>query len=107
LWRTLAAFAAHWGVETVPDIPALLALCAPDDLILNLTDPRNHYAVSRKVLEAGHHVYSEKPLAMTVSDARALVDLADEKGLSLSSAPCSYLSEALDQRLGRALACGR
>lgn len=90
----LAAFAQYWGVETVPDIPSLLAQCGPDDLILNLTDPRNHYAVSREVLEAGYHVYSEKPLAMTVEDARALTDLAKGKGLHLSSAPCSHLSEA-------------
>jgi predicted dehydrogenase len=90
----LAAFAQHWGAETVPDIPSLLAKCSPDDLILNLTDPRNHYAVSREVLEAGHHVYSEKPLAMTVEDARALTTLAQDKGLHLSSAPCSHLSEA-------------
>lgn len=101
----LSAFAQHWGVETVPDIPSLLALCGPDDLILNLTDPRNHYVVSREVLEAGHHVYSEKPLAMTVSDARALTDLAKEKGLHLSSAPCSHLSEVA-QTLNLAVKAG-
>ena len=89
----LAAFAKHWGVETVPNIPSLLAKCEPDDLILNLTDPRNHCAVSREVLEAGHHVYSEKPLAMTVADAKALTELAESKQLQLASAPCSFLSE--------------
>lgn len=89
----LAAFAAHWKAETAPDIPALLAMCAPDDLILNLTNPRAHYEVSKTCLEAGHHVYSEKPLAMTVEEAQALHDLAGARGLQLASAPCSYLSE--------------
>jgi predicted dehydrogenase len=89
----LAAFVQHWGVPSAPDISALLALCSADDLILNLTNPGAHYAVSRTCLEAGHHIYSEKPLAMTLEDARALHDLAADKGLMLASAPCSLLSE--------------
>ncbi|MEL6119131.1 MAG: Gfo/Idh/MocA family oxidoreductase [Pseudomonadota bacterium] len=89
----LNAFAAHWNVPKSPDIETLLSQCEADDLILNLTNPRSHYEVSRTCLEAGHHVYSEKPLAMQVEDARALHDLAAEKGLMLASAPCSFLSE--------------
>lgn len=89
----LAAFASYWDAQTVADIPALLSLCSKDDLVLNLTDPRNHYAVSHEVLAAGHHVYSEKPLAMTVDEARALTNQAQQNNLHLSSAPCSFLSE--------------
>ena len=37
---------------------------------LNLTNPRSHFAVNRACLEAGKHVYSEKPLAMTTSEAQ-------------------------------------
>jgi len=91
--QRLAAFAAHWEVETVPDIPALLAACDADDLILNLTNPGSHFEVSKTCLEAGRHVYSEKPLAMHVDEARTLQELADSKGLQLASAPCSLLSE--------------
>ncbi|WP_187431977.1 hypothetical protein ROLI_045550 (plasmid) [Roseobacter fucihabitans] len=89
----LAAFAAHWDVVSVADIPSLLAQCGPDDLILNLTNPDAHFAVSHECLSAGHHVYSEKPLAMSVADAQSLHDLAAERGLHLASAPCSMLSE--------------
>ncbi len=63
------------------------------DIVLNLTNPRNHYEVSRQCLEAGKHVYSEKPLAVAVSDAKELVELANRKGLQISSAPCSVLGE--------------
>lgn len=35
------------------------------DIILNLTRPDEHYGVTRPALEAGKHVYSEKPLAAT------------------------------------------
>ena len=63
------------------------------DIVLNLTNPRSHYEVSKACLEAGKHVYSEKPFAMEIEQAKELVDIAENKGLYLSSAPCSLLSE--------------
>lgn len=62
-------------------------------IVLNLTNPRSHFEVSKACLEAGKHVYSEKPLAMSFADAQELVNLATERGLYLSSAPCSLLGE--------------
>jgi predicted dehydrogenase len=72
------------------------------ELVLNLTNPREHYSVTRALLEAGKHVYSEKPLAMDYESARELVDLSKEKALYLGSAPCSFLSETA-QTIWRAL----
>ncbi|HEX2915573.1 MAG TPA: Gfo/Idh/MocA family oxidoreductase [Chloroflexia bacterium] len=63
------------------------------EIVLNLTNPRNHYEVSKAALEAGKHVYSEKPLAMEMKQACELVELAEQKGLQISSAPCSLLGE--------------
>ena len=63
------------------------------ELVLNLTNPRSHYPVSRACLEAGKHVYSEKPLAMSVPEAKELVSLAQRKGLYLASAPSRVLAE--------------
>ena len=63
------------------------------ELVLNLTNPSSHFAVSRSCLEAGKHVYSEKPFAMRLDEAKALVELAEAKGLRMSSAPCSLLGE--------------
>lgn len=90
----LSSFGAHWGVPARGSLQALLDGLEPDDVVLNLTNPHAHAEVSRAVLEAGHHVYSEKPLAMTMTDARGLADLARARGLELTSAPCSGLSEA-------------
>ena len=76
------------------------------ELVANLTNPRSHAQVSRAALEAGKHVYSEKPIATTLSDAQALVALAEERGLSITSAPCSVLGESA-QTLWKALRDGR
>jgi predicted dehydrogenase len=64
------------------------------DLVVNLTNPRSHFEISKLALLAGKHVYSEKPLATSFADAEALVDLAEKKGLIISSAPCNVLGES-------------
>jgi predicted dehydrogenase len=63
------------------------------ELVLNLTNPRSHYEVSKAALLAGKHVYSEKPLAMQIDQARELVELAESHGLLIVSAPCNLLGE--------------
>jgi len=69
------------------------ALAGSSTIVLNLTNPRSHYEVSKRCLEAGKHVYSEKPIAMDLAEAQELVDLGREKGLFVVSAPCSLLGE--------------
>ena len=96
------AFAAFHRIERI--YPALDdALADPQvELVVNLTNPSSHYAVSRAALEAGKHVYSEKPLAMQLEQAEHLVALAEQHGLQVNSAPCSVLSETA-QTLWKAL----
>jgi predicted dehydrogenase len=72
------------------------------EIVVNLTNPHSHYEVSRRALEAGRHVYSEKPFAEDLAQALELVELAERRGLVLSSAPCSLLGETA-QTLWRAL----
>ncbi|MDB5447627.1 MAG: oxidoreductase domain protein [Phenylobacterium sp.] len=89
----LAVFCRHYGARAYDSLAALLA--DPEiGLVLNLTNPHSHFEVSKAALEAGKHVYSEKPLAMAYADAEALVALAEARGLSLSGAPASILGEA-------------
>lgn len=88
-----ARFAAFHGVPAYRDVDELLA-DAGVGMVLNLTNPRSHYDVSRACLEAGKHVYSEKPLAMVLDQARALVELAEARGLRISAAPSNLLGEA-------------
>lgn len=75
------------------DTHALLA--DPDiDIILNLTPPLAHERVSRIALQAGKHVYSEKPLAHDLLLARSLAKLAFDCGLILACAPATFLGPA-------------
>lgn len=85
-------FCSYWHLPHVETLEALLA--SPATLVLNLTNPHAHFEISRLALEAGKHVYSEKPLSTRFEDAVVLHALAKERGLQIASAPCSLLSEA-------------
>lgn len=63
-------------------------LADPDiDMVLNLCPPKAHYALNRQALEAGKHVYCEKPLAITYAEGASLEALARKKGLRLGCSP--------------------
>ena len=64
------------------------------DIVLNLTVPAAHAEVSMAALNAGKHVYSEKPLAHSVAAAHELVSTARERGLRLAAAPDTVLGAA-------------
>ena len=86
---TARARAAEFGVraETVADL-----LTADDiDVIVNLTIPGVHFAVTKQILEAGKHAYSEKPLVLSLEEGKELRDLAAAKGLRIGSAPDTFL----------------
>ena len=81
-----------YGVQRYGSLTELLADTRVD-MVLNLTNPRDHYEISEAALRAGKHVYSEKPLAMELNQAAELVALAQARGLMISGAPCSMLGE--------------
>jgi predicted dehydrogenase len=99
-----ARFASYHGLRQYASVDELLA--DPQvEMVLNLTNPRSHYEVTKRCLEAGKHVYCEKPLAMRLGEARDLVALAEARGLRLAGAPCSHLCECA-QTMGKALRDG-
>ncbi|NSY12072.1 Gfo/Idh/MocA family protein [Agrobacterium vitis] len=84
--------AEEFGVkaQTVEEL-----LANPDvDVVVNLTIPAVHYAVSKQILEAGKHVYSEKPLVLSPEEGESLRRIAKEKGLSVGCAPDTFLGGA-------------
>lgn len=89
------ARAAEYDVraETVKDL-----LKASDvDVIVNLTIPAVHFEVTKQILEAGKHAYSEKPLVLTLAEGEELREMATAKGLAIGSAPDTFLGGAHQQ----------
>lgn len=82
----------------VPKIyQSITELLADDevDIVLNLTRPNEHYSITKAALEAGKPVYSEKPLAATISEGRSLLELAQEKQLAVGGAPDTFLGAGI------------
>jgi len=86
------ARAIEFGVPA-RSVDALLADPAVE-IVLNLTVPKAHVDVGLKAIAAGKHVHSEKPLGVTVREARRLIAAAAAKGLRLGSAPDTFLGGA-------------
>ncbi|MCQ2006371.1 Gfo/Idh/MocA family protein [Rhizobium sp. NRK18] len=86
------ARAAEFGLKamTVEDLLASDEI----DIIVNLTIPAAHFGVSKMALEAGKHVYSEKPFVLSVEEGRELAKIAEAKGLRVGSAPDTFLGGA-------------
>jgi predicted dehydrogenase len=90
----LTAFSAYWNVPAASSLQDLLSGANAPNLILNLTNPDSHFQVSHACLNAGKHVYSEKPLASSMKEAIGLYETSKSRSLMLASAPCSILGEA-------------
>ena len=65
------------------------------EIVINLTPPKAHFLVAKSVLEAGKHVYNEKPLCIDREDAKELIKLAELKGLRIGCAPDTFLGKGL------------
>ncbi|MFJ1797155.1 Gfo/Idh/MocA family protein [Kitasatospora griseola] len=79
------ALATRYGLSPVFATTLTEGLAqATIDVVVNLTPPELHYAVSRSALAQGLHVLTEKPLALSLPDALDLIHLARERGLLLA-----------------------
>lgn len=106
--RALAQ-AKQYGVpNTYPHIDKLLA-GVPFDMMVTITDMQEHGRLNKQALEAGKHIWSEKPMANTYAEGKALLDLAKSKGLRIWGAPAvvnspqfAFMSKTIQEgKLGR------
>lgn len=65
------------------------------EIMINLTTPNAHYDVCMSILEAGKHVYVEKPLSITKEKGWRLIEKAKEKGLLVGGAPDTFMGGGL------------
>ncbi|MEM9761083.1 MAG: Gfo/Idh/MocA family oxidoreductase [Pseudomonadota bacterium] len=100
----VAAVTRHYGLKAYAGLDAMLA----DEeigIVVVLTGPGAHFAVSKAALEAGKHVYCEKPLTPTLEEADALFAIAEARGLHVSCAPSNVLGHSV-QTLWKAVQDG-
>ena len=81
---------AHQIGCAVESLDELLALDL--DAVVNLLPGPAHFAASKRILEAGRHVVTEKPFASTLAEADELLELADRAGLYVVAAPADMLA---------------
>jgi len=74
------------NASTYPHIDKMLA-GVPFDMMVTLTDMQMHGTLNKQALMAGKHVWSEKPMANTYAEGKALLDLAKSKKLRIWGAP--------------------
>jgi predicted dehydrogenase len=85
------AVAAQYGIpEVYASLNAMLE-SSDIDLVINLTPIPLHGSTSMQILQAGKHLVAEKPIATTMEEADALVELANAKGLKYVVAPPNML----------------
>ncbi|HNQ87715.1 MAG TPA: Gfo/Idh/MocA family oxidoreductase [Verrucomicrobiota bacterium] len=88
-----------------PHIDAMLA-GEPFEFLVDLTDMQQHEGINRRALEAGKHVWSEKPIANTLAAGQELLRRAQQKGLRLWGAPITVQSPQF-AFMARQLAAGK
>lgn len=96
------------NAKTYANIDEMLA-GVPFDMMVTLTDMQAHGELNKKALLAGKHVWSEKPMANTYAEGKALLDLANRKKLRIWGAPAvvnspqfAFMSKTIQEgKLGR------
>ncbi|MEZ0299250.1 MAG: Gfo/Idh/MocA family protein, partial [Candidatus Methylacidiphilales bacterium] len=82
--------AAKHGIARALSVDEMLA--DPEvEIIINLTIPQAHAEIDCRVLEAGKHVFSEKPMALNLAEGRQIVDIAHKVGKRVGCAPDTVL----------------
>lgn len=81
--------AREFGIKAAP----IEVLLEDDsiDLVLNLTTPQAHVPLGLRAVEAGKHTYCEKPLGLSVYEAKPLLDTAHSRGIRVGCAPDTFL----------------
>ncbi|AQQ70133.1 putative oxidoreductase YdgJ [Limihaloglobus sulfuriphilus] len=81
----------------IPRACTVEEIMASDDIeiILNLTVPAAHYSIAKQALEAGKHVYNEKPFTNEREQGLEILELADKKGLLTGCAPDTVMGAGI------------
>jgi len=84
----------QYGVRKYKDMYELFA-DQEVDIVLNITRPYEHFDVTMAAIEAGKHVYSEKPLGATFEEGQTILAAAGAKGVLIAGAPDTFLGAGI------------
>ena len=88
------AAAERYNIPHIMTLEEMLE-CDEIDVILNITEPVNHYWINKACILAGKNVYCEKPLSIEFALGKELVELAEEKGVFLGGAPDTFMGKGI------------
>lgn len=88
---------AQAGQYTVPKVYTVEQLMADPEIeiVLNLTVPHAHAPIALQAIEAGKHVYNEKPIGATREEGERILKAAQDKSVLVGSAPDTFLGGAI------------
>lgn len=92
--RAVAASETYHIPKVYADMHELFA-DSEVDIVLNLTRPYEHFDVTAAAIQAGKHVYSEKPLGASYEEGKELMKMATEKGVKIGCAPDTFLGAGI------------
>ena len=75
------------------DVKELLSQVHPDVIHIT-TPPQSHFDLGKTCLDAGCHVYIEKPFTLNTAEAEALIKVAMEKNLKITAGHCDQFTHA-------------
>lgn len=67
------------------------------EILVDVATIQAHFEINQKALEAGKHIYSQKPIASTSAQAKTLIELAEKKGLKISASPIHMLRPEIQE----------
>jgi predicted dehydrogenase len=89
-----AKAAAEYGIPHIKRTEVLLN-SSDVDIVLNITEPYNHYGVALAAVKAGKHVYDEKPLCAAREEAQEVLASAAANKVRVGGAPDTFLGAGI------------
>lgn len=80
-----------WNVPVIYETMYDMFADSEIEIVLNLTTPKQHYGVAIEALKAGKNTHSEKPMSVSLADAKEIFDMGKEKGLLVGVAPDTFM----------------
>ena len=74
----------RFGISRCFSDPKEMLRAVSPEIVHITTPPKSHYSLAKQCLEAGSHVYVEKPFTITASEAKTLIELAKSCGLKIT-----------------------